>query len=59
MRDLLAHSGECRLWLIAEGGNDGPAIARWLAWLRDAGLERVAAGTSLAELLGATDSVAS
>ncbi|WP_422096666.1 DUF2868 domain-containing protein [Variovorax sp.] len=59
VRDLLAHSGECRLWLIAEGGNEGPAIARWLAWLRDAGLDRVAADTSLAELLGATDSVAS
>ncbi|WP_019652068.1 DUF2868 domain-containing protein [Variovorax atrisoli] len=45
LRELLAHCGECRLWLADSPGAD--ATQRWLDWLRDTGLERVAASERL------------
>jgi hypothetical protein len=51
VRELLAHSGECRLWLAGAG----PA-QRWTDWLRDTGLApRVTAAQRLEDALqGAT-----
>lgn len=48
LRELLAHCGECRLWLVA---GDAAAGQRWRRWLTDAGLERVAAHDDLAAAL--------
>ncbi|KQW54115.1 DUF2868 domain-containing protein [Variovorax sp. Root411] len=45
LRELLAHCGECRIWL-ADAPHAG-ATQRWLDWLRDTGLERVAASDRL------------
>jgi len=45
LREVLAHCGECRLWL-AEAPNEG-AVRRWLDWLSDTGLQRVAASDRL------------
>jgi hypothetical protein len=45
LREVLAHCGECRLWL-ADATGDGPA-GRWIDWLRDTGLERIAASDRL------------
>jgi len=45
LRELLAHCGECRIWL-ADAPHAG-ATQRWLDWLRDTGLERVTAGDRL------------
>ncbi|MDQ0012062.1 hypothetical protein J2W23_000426 [Variovorax boronicumulans] len=45
LREVLAHCGECRLWL-ADAPGDG-ATARWIDWLRDTGLERIAASDRL------------
>lgn len=41
LREVLAHCGECRLWLA--GAADATATRRWLDWLRDCGLESIAA----------------
>ncbi len=45
LRELLAHCGECRLWLADSPG--AGATQRWLDWLRDTGLERIAASERL------------
>ena len=45
LREVLAHCGECRLWLA--DSPDANATQRWLDWLRDTGLERVAASERL------------
>lgn len=45
LREVLAHCGECRLWL-ADAPDDN-ATRRWTDWLRDTGLERVAASDRL------------
>jgi hypothetical protein len=45
LREVLAHCGECRVWL-AEAAGDG-AATRWIDWLRDTGLERIAASGRL------------
>jgi len=43
--EVLAHCGECRLWL-ADATGDG-AAARWIEWLQGTGLERIAASDRL------------
>jgi hypothetical protein len=45
LREVLAHCGECRLWLADAPGES--AVRRWLDWLRDTGLERIAASDRL------------
>jgi len=45
VREVLAHCGECRLWLV--GAPDAGATQRWLDWLRDTGLERITASDRL------------
>lgn len=45
LREVLAHCGECRLWLADAPG--AGATQRWLDWLRDTGLERIAASDRL------------
>jgi hypothetical protein len=54
LRELLAHCGECRLWLLADDGtaasSEGGA-QRWRDWLRDTGLERIAAHERLSDAL--------
>lgn len=45
LRDVLVHCGECRLWL-ADAPNDG-AVQRWRDWLRDTGLQGIAASDRL------------
>ena len=43
LRELLTHCGECRLWLMSDGGlavQSGDAGARWRQWLADTGLSR-------------------
>ncbi|WP_198088025.1 DUF2868 domain-containing protein, partial [Variovorax sp. E3] len=45
VREVLAHCGECRLWLV--GAPDTGATQRWLDWLRDTGLERITASDRL------------
>jgi hypothetical protein len=52
VRELLAHCGECRLWLA--GAPHAGATQRWLDWLRGTGLERITASDSLAAALGET-----
>lgn len=64
LRELLAHCGECRLWLDATPPThsapsdpqatahaDPAARARWRQWLRDVGLERITAYDDLAGAL--------
>jgi hypothetical protein len=45
LREVLAHCGECRLWLADAPG--ASATQRWLDWLRDTGLERITASDRL------------
>jgi len=45
LREVLAHCGECRLWLADATG--ASATQRWLDWLRDTGLERITASDRL------------
>ncbi|KQU83546.1 hypothetical protein ASC78_12930 [Variovorax sp. Root318D1] len=53
LRDLLAHCGECRLWLTdaAKDAADGDASQRWIDWLQGTGLPRVAATHRLEEAM--------
>jgi len=50
LRELLAHCGECRLWLVGET-SDGRQ--RWRRWLHDVGLERIVADDELPAVLRA------
>ncbi|MGJ7568161.1 DUF2868 domain-containing protein [Variovorax sp. GB1R11] len=52
LREVLAHCGECRLWLADAPNAD--ATQRWLDWLQGTGLQRIAAGDSLATALRPT-----
>jgi hypothetical protein len=45
LREVLAHCGECRLWLADATGD--AAAGRWIDWLRDTGLERIGASNRL------------
>uniref|UniRef100_UPI000D4CEFD3 DUF2868 domain-containing protein n=1 Tax=unclassified Variovorax TaxID=663243 RepID=UPI000D4CEFD3 len=46
LREVLAHCGECRLWLAEAPGE--AAVRRWRDWLRDTGLQqRIAASERL------------
>ena len=56
LREVLAHCGECRLWLA--GAPDATAIQRWLDWLRDSGLESVFASDTLTLALRPNEAVA-
>lgn len=49
VREVLAHCGECRLWLAGthDAAPDARATQRWLDWLRDTGLERITANDRL------------
>jgi len=57
LRDLLAHCGECRLWLAtsadtsAKSAADAGASQRWIDWLQGTGLPRVAATHRLEDAL--------
>lgn len=55
LRELLAHCGDCRLWLVRDAGMpalpDDPAAARWRRWLADRGLARITAHDTLDEAL--------
>ncbi|BEP61223.1 DUF2868 domain-containing protein [Variovorax sp. V213] len=53
LRDLLAHCGKCRLWLTdaAQSAADAGASQRWIDWLQDTGLPRVAATHKLEDAL--------
>jgi hypothetical protein len=53
LRDLLAHCGECRLWLTdaAKDAVDVDASQRWIDWLRATGLPRVTATHKLEDAL--------
>ena len=54
LRELLAHCGECRLWLLADDGEAAVSEAgaqRWRDWLRDTGLARIAAHERLGDAL--------
>ncbi|MGJ7541961.1 DUF2868 domain-containing protein [Variovorax sp. LT1R16] len=54
LRELLAHCGECRLWLLPDDGSamvSEAGIRRWRDWLRDTGLERIAAHERLTDAL--------
>lgn len=57
LRELLAHCGDCRLWLVrnadAPASSDDPAATRWRRWLADCGLVRITAHDSLADALNA------
>ncbi|MDQ0590547.1 hypothetical protein QFZ47_004656 [Variovorax paradoxus] len=55
LREVLAHCGECRLWLApaAMDAPDANASQRWIDWLRDTGLPRVAATPRLEDALQA------
>ncbi|MEJ8851425.1 DUF2868 domain-containing protein [Variovorax rhizosphaerae] len=48
LRELLAHCGECRLWLMA---GDEAARGRWRRWLGDVGLDCIKACDNLAATL--------
>ncbi len=48
LRELLAHCGECRLWLVATSPQGGQ---RWRRWLVDTGLERIVASDDLPSAL--------
>jgi len=57
LRELLSHSGACRLWLVSEAdartdaATDAASRARWRQWLRDTGLDAIVATDTLAEAL--------
>ena len=55
LRELLAHCGDCRLWLVRDADTpaspDDPAAARWRQWLEDCGLARITAHDTLADAL--------
>jgi len=57
LRDLLAHCGQCRLWLATSAGTsaksaaDAGASQRWIDWLQGTGLPRVAATHRLEDAL--------
>lgn len=55
LRELLAHCGDCRLWLVPEVNTSAPpddaAPARWRRWLADCGLARITAHDTLAGAL--------
>ncbi|MGJ7488571.1 DUF2868 domain-containing protein [Variovorax sp. LT2P21] len=55
LRELLAHCGDCRLWLVPEIDSPAPsndlAAARWRRWLVDGGLARITAHDTLAGAL--------
>lgn len=63
LRELLAHCGDCRLWLLAdpdtpaaagdttEDAAGDAAVARWQRWLADSGLARIGAHDRLADAL--------
>lgn len=55
LRELLAHSGDCRLWLVPEvdtpASSNDAAAARWRRWLADCGLARITAHDTLADAL--------
>lgn len=51
LRELLAHSGACRLWLVPGAEDDATGRARWRRWLVDAGFEAVTASDTLADAL--------
>ena len=55
LRDLLAHCGECRLWLADAGKDaaDAAASQRWIDWLQGTGLPRVAATRKFEDALQA------
>jgi hypothetical protein len=51
LRELLAHVGACRLWLVADASassDDAAARIRWRRWLVDTGLDAIGAGDTLA-----------
>jgi hypothetical protein len=57
LRELLAHSGACRLWLVSDASAasaDVASRARWRQWLVDTGLDAIAASDTLADALTAT-----
>ncbi|MFM9927681.1 DUF2868 domain-containing protein [Variovorax sp. H27-G14] len=49
LREVLAHCGECRLWLAdaPDVNANTAATQRWLDWLRDTGLQRITASDRL------------
>lgn len=49
LREVLAHCGECRLWLT--GAPQAAATQRWRDWLHGTGLQRVTASEHLATAL--------
>lgn len=54
LRELLAHCGDCRLWLLPD--DDGATVSeagagRWRDWLQDCGLGRIAAHERLSDAL--------
>lgn len=54
LRELLAHCGDCGLWLLAEDGGAAlpeTGVQRWRDWLRDCGLERIAVHARLGDAL--------
>ncbi len=55
LRELLAHCGDCRLWLVPDidtpAPSNDPAVARWRRWLADSGLARITAHDMLADAL--------
>lgn len=56
LRELLAHSGAGRLWLVADASapsDDAASRARWRRWLVDTGLDAVTAGDTPAEVVPA------
>jgi hypothetical protein len=55
LRELLAHCGDCRLWLVPDVDTPAPpddaAPARWRRWLVEGGLARITAHDTLAAAL--------
>ena len=55
LRELLAHCGDCRLWLVrdvdAPASSADAAAARWRRWLADCRLARITAHDTLADAL--------
>lgn len=57
LRELLAHSGTCRLWLVSDASvssDDAVSRARWRRWLVDTGLDAIVAGDTLVDALATT-----